>query len=204
MKTHDAIRRMVQASLLTALAVILSIWPKFVIFPATPWLKMEFSDIPVLLGGFALGPVFGSAIAVLKAVLNGVFTGDLNPISLSMNILSTAIPTLAASLLYRAKKTRVRAYLSLGVFLVTQIAVMVPVNLFIGSLYFVNENVSYAAARAKYAPLLGWVALFNLIKGAATVAATAVIYKPLSRTVLSKELLMPKTKKEADGKETQE
>ena len=51
MKSHDAIRRMVQASLLTALAVILSIWPKFPILPAVSWMKFEFSDIPVLLGG---------------------------------------------------------------------------------------------------------------------------------------------------------
>ena len=47
------------------------------------------------------------------------------------------------------------------------------------------------------APLLGWVALFNLIKGAATTVVTAIVYKPLSRTVLSKDLLAPKEGKKA-------
>lgn len=195
MKSHDTIRRMVQASLLTALAVILSIWPKFPLFPAVSWMKFEFSDIPVLLGGFSLGPVFGLAIAALKALLNAVFTGDWNYIGLVMNIVSTGIPTVAAALLYQQKKTRVRAYFSLALFLLTQVAVMIPMNYFFGSLNFVLffGVPTYAAARAAMAPLLGWVALFNLIKGAATVVVTAVVYKPLSRTVLSKELLMPKT-----------
>jgi riboflavin transporter FmnP len=199
MKSHDAIRRMVQASLLTALAVILSIWPKFPLFPAVSWMKFEFSDIPVLLGGFSLGPVFGFAIAVLKALLNAVFTGDWNYIGLIMNIVSTGIPTVAASLLYKQKKTRARAYLSLGLFLLTQIAVMVPMNYFFGSLNFMLffGVPTYGEARAAMAPLLGWVALFNLIKGAATTVVTAIVYKPLSRTVLSKELLAPKEGKKA-------
>ncbi|MBQ2201606.1 MAG: ECF transporter S component [Clostridia bacterium] len=199
MKSHDAIRRMVQASLLTALAVILSIWPKFPLFPAVSWMKFEFSDIPVLLGGFSLGPVFGLAIAVLKALLNAVFTGDWNYIGLIMNIVSTGIPTVAASLLYNQNKTRVRAYISLGVFLLTQIGVMIPMNYFVGSLNFMLffGVPTYEEARAAMAPLLGWVALFNLIKGAATTVVTAIVYKPLSRTVLSKELLMPKEGKKA-------
>ena len=200
MKSHDAIRRMVQASLLTALAVILSIWPKFPILPAVSWMKFEFSDIPVLLGGFSLGPVFGLGIAVLKALLNAVFTGDWNYIGLIMNIVSTGIPTVAASLLYKQKKTRARAYLSLGVFLLTQIVVMVPMNYFFGSLNFMLffGVPTYGEARAAMAPLLGWVALFNLIKGAATTVVTAIVYKPLSRTVLSKDLLAPKERQNAE------
>lgn len=199
MKKHDAVRRLVQASLLTALAVILSIWPKFPIFPAVSWMKFEFSDIPVLLGGFALGPVFGLAIAVLKALLNALFTGDSNYIGLVMNIVSTGLPTVIAALFYRHKKTRVRAYIALGLFLLSQILVMIPMNYFVGSLNFVLffGVPNYADARAMMAKLLGWVALFNLIKGSATALVTAFVYKPLSRTVLSKELLMPKKDKEA-------
>ncbi len=200
MKSHDAIRRMVQASLLTALAVILSIWPKFPLFPAVSWMKFEFSDIPVLLGGFALGPWFGLAIAILKAGLNAVFTGDWNYIGIIMNIVSTGIPTVAASLLYQRKKTRKRAYFSLGLFLLVQIVVMIPMNYFVGSLNFMLffGVPTYEASRAAMAPLLGWVALFNLIKGSATVLVTAFVYKPLSRTVLRKDLLTPKARKTAE------
>lgn len=198
MKKHDAIRRLVQASLLTAMAVVLSIWPKFPIFPAVNWMKFEFSDIPVLLGGFALGPWFGLAIAVLKALLNALFTGDTNYIGLVMNIVSTGLPTVLAALVYQRHKTRKRAYFSLALFWIAQVLVMLPMNYFVGSLNFVLffGVPSYAEARAMMAKLLGWVCLFNLIKGGATVLVTAFVYKPLSRTVLSKELLMPKKEKE--------
>ena len=197
MKKHDAVRRLVQASLLTALAVILSIWPKFPIFPAVQWMKFEFSDIPVLLGGFALGPWFGLGIAVLKAVLNGLLTGDANYIGHIMNIVSSGLPTVLVALLYQRNKTRKRAYIALGLFLALQVLIMIPMNYFVGSLYFnliLGIAPDYATARSMIAPLLGWVALFNLIKGSATVIVTALVYKPLSRTVLSKELLMPKNK----------
>ena len=196
MKKHDAVRRLVQASLLTALAAVLSIWPKFPIFPAVQWMKFEFSDIPVLLGGFALGPWFGLGIAVLKALLNALFTGDTNYIGLVMNIVSSGLPTLIAAFVYGRHKTRARAYLSLGLFLLTQILVMLPMNYFVGSLNFVLffGVPSYADARAMMAKLLGWVSLFNLIKGSASALVTAFVYKPLSKTVLSKELLMPKNK----------
>ena len=100
MRTLQSTRRMVQASLLTALAVILSIWPKFPIFPAVSWMKFEFSDIPVLIGGFALGPWYALGITVIKAVLNGLLTGDANYIGHIMNIVSTGVPTMLAALLY--------------------------------------------------------------------------------------------------------
>ena len=106
-----------------------------------------------------------------------------------------------AALFYKMKKTRARAYIALGLFLLAQVLVMIPMNYFVGSLNFVLffGVPTYAAAREAMAPLLGWVALFNLIKGSATVLVTALVYKPLSRTVLSKDLLMP-----AERKETQE
>ena len=191
-RKNDVIRRLVQGALLTALAVILSIWPKFPIFPAVSWMKFELSDIPVLLGGFALGPWIGAAIAVLKAVLNALLTGDANYIGLIMNIVSTAIPTVLAGLFYQQHKTRKRAYFALALFFAVQVLILIPLNYFIGSLNFnliLGIAETYADARAMILKLMGWICLFNLIKSAATVLVTGLVYKPLSKSVLSKELL---------------
>ena len=191
-RTNNAIRRLVQGALLTALAVILSIWPKFSIFPAVSWMKFELSDIPVLLGGFALGPWIGLAIAALKSVLNSLISGDANYIGLIMNIVSTGVPTVLAALFYQQHKTRRRAYLALVLFHALQVLVLIPLNYFIGSLNFnliLGVAETYADARAMILKLMGWICLFNLIKGAATVVITALVYKPLSKSVLSKELL---------------
>lgn len=190
---HFSVRHLVQASLLTALAVLLSVWPKFSIFPAVSWMKFELSDIPVLLGGFALGPVYGLAITVVKALLNALFTGDANWVGHIMNIVSSGVPTMIAALVYRANKTRKQAYIALAVFLVSQILVMIPMNYFVGCLNFVMfMGKTYAEGQAMIWALMGWICLFNLIKGAAAVLVTALVYKPLSRTVLSKDLLQKK------------
>ena len=199
MRTLQSTRRMVQASLLTALAVILSIWPKFPIFPAVSWMKFEFSDIPVLIGGFALGPWYALGITVIKAVLNGLLTGDANYIGHIMNIVSTGVPTMLAALLYGRLRSRKGAYWAFGLFLVSQVLVMIPMNYFVGSLNFnliLGIAPDYATARSMMAPLLIWVGLFNLIKSTATVITTGILYKPLSLTVLDKEQMQTRIHKE--------
>ena len=43
------------------------------LFPAAPYLKIEFSDIPAILGGIAAGPGAGVAIQFIKNVLHAMF-----------------------------------------------------------------------------------------------------------------------------------
>ncbi len=44
------------------------------IFPE--FLKIDISDIPALVGGFALGPVAGILIEFMKNILHGIFKGS--------------------------------------------------------------------------------------------------------------------------------
>ena len=57
-------------ALLTAVSFILYMFAKFnlpFVFPG--FLEMQFSDMPALLGGFAIGPWAGGIIIVLKCLL---------------------------------------------------------------------------------------------------------------------------------------
>ena len=58
-KKHLATAYIVKVALLTALSVVLYMWARFPIFPMFPFnvLDMDFSSVPSLIGGFALGPV---------------------------------------------------------------------------------------------------------------------------------------------------
>ena len=49
--SHQKIHQMVGVSCLSALAFILMMF-EFPILPVAPYLKMDFSDLPVLIGGF--------------------------------------------------------------------------------------------------------------------------------------------------------
>lgn len=78
--SHQRIQRMVGIACLGALAFILMLF-EFPVIPVASYLKIDFSDIPVLLGGYIYGPFAGAMVAVIKcllhAMVNGFSIGDM-------------------------------------------------------------------------------------------------------------------------------
>ena len=58
MNSSKNLNKMIKISLLAAIAVVLMYFD-FPIIPAFPWLKIDLSEVPALMGGFAYGPVAG-------------------------------------------------------------------------------------------------------------------------------------------------
>ncbi|MEG0288509.1 MAG: ECF transporter S component [Carnobacterium sp.] len=67
-------KRLVGVSMLAAVAFVLMFFA-FPIIPGVSFLKIDFSDIPVLLGMFLYGPVGGIMVAVIRTVLHYIQTG---------------------------------------------------------------------------------------------------------------------------------
>ena len=66
-KSKVGVRRMVQIAMLAAVAVILMAFE--IPLPFAPaFYKIDFSEVPVLVGCFALGPTAGIVIELLKIV----------------------------------------------------------------------------------------------------------------------------------------
>lgn len=62
--------KMVVTALLASFSYILLLI-EVPIFPgAFPWLKLDFSDIPILIGTFIIGPVGGITVAFIRSTLN--------------------------------------------------------------------------------------------------------------------------------------
>lgn len=72
--THQRIQRLVGIACLSALAFILMFF-EFPVLPMAPYLKLDFSDVPVLIGGYIYGPVGGIAIAAIKCLIHGMVHG---------------------------------------------------------------------------------------------------------------------------------
>ena len=68
MNKRKDLNKSIKISLLVAIAVVLMYFD-FPIVPIFPWLKIDFSEVPALIGGFAYGPVVGGIIVVLKVIL---------------------------------------------------------------------------------------------------------------------------------------
>ena len=65
---------MVTVGILAALAWVVSQF-SFPLLPWAPFLKIDFSDIPILLGMYIYGPMSGIAIAAVRSLLSYVTTG---------------------------------------------------------------------------------------------------------------------------------
>ena len=162
------------------------------LFFAPSFYKLDFSEIPVLICSFVMGPLAGVLCEflkiLLKLILKGtttVFVGDLG------NFIVGCFFVLPASVLYYRKKTRRHAMLGLLVgtlsmtvlgsllnafYLIPQFAELFHLSLdsIIGMGQAVNPAIHDLSTLIFFA-----VVPFNLVKGVLISLITLLIYKPL-------------------------
>jgi ECF transporter S component (folate family) len=194
---NKKVRLITGTAMLTAVAVVLQyIEISIPIMPS--FIKLDFSDLPEIIGAFAYGPIAGVLIALLKnvihlAVSQSGFVGELS------NFILGAVFALVAGLVYKKKKTKKRALIGGIVAAVVMALISLPSNYFIiYPLYYNVVGFPEEAILAMYQVLLPSVkniaqALlifnvpFTLVKGLISVAVTMLVYKPLSKLLKGKE-----------------
>lgn len=122
---------------LTMIAMFSAISAVLMVFeiqlPFSPsFVKFDFSDLPVMLGGFLIGPFAGGIIVFMKILLhfllNGTtsfFVGDLS------NLLLTLSFVLPASFIYQQKKTKKTAIQGLLISIICTSLLAIIFNLFL-------------------------------------------------------------------------
>ncbi|QRA38326.1 Gx transporter family protein [Lactiplantibacillus plantarum] len=99
---HTTLHRLVGIALLGAIAYILMLL-EFPILPVAPWMKIDFSDIPILIGLFLFGVGGAFVITIIKLLLHSAMMGfaiyDL--ICSFASFLGTAVLILAFALVLR-------------------------------------------------------------------------------------------------------
>lgn len=206
MKQREKTRRLAVAAMLTAVAAVLQVL-EFPIPLMPSFIKMDLSDLPALIAAYALGPWWGVLIQLVKNVLHMPFSGSMYVGELS-NFLLGSVFVLIAGLVYHHKKSRgtaligsllgalamAAASLPLNYYLVYpayQVVMHFPLDSIIGMYSAILGNIAQIPTRdALFNCLLIFNAPFTLVKGLLNVLICFLIYKPLSRSVLSKELLM--------------
>lgn len=106
-------KKMVKISILGAIGALLMFFD-FSTWFAPPFLKLDISDIPALLGSFAMGPVAGIIVQLiknlLKLVLQGTGTGGVGELS---NFIVGSAFAFTAGFIYSKNKTFKTAILGL-------------------------------------------------------------------------------------------
>ena len=189
------IRRIAACAILTAMAVLLMYLE--VPLPFMPvFLKFDFSELPVLIGAFALGPVWGVVIELLKNLIHLPVTQTMGIGELS-NFVTGVIYVGTAGLIYRKVRTRTGAATAMSMVISTLVlaVIAVPVNAFItlplygSAMGFPLEAIIETSAKAnplvkdKISLLLAVFVPFNLFKGTVVGLITFFVYKPISKLI---------------------
>ena len=181
-----------------ALAAILMLF-EFPIFFTLPFIKLDFSDIPVVLGAYMLGPISGIVISLIKIALNFVLNGTTTVgIGELANLTFTLAYVIPASLIYKVKRTKKGAVLSLIAATVIASVVAVIFDWYMMFPFYLNVSTDLTmdtliAMASKGNPLvkdagsLMWLSVFpaNLLKYTLASLITFFVYSPLRKLINS-------------------
>ena len=187
------IRRITVTAILTAMAFVLMYLEVPLPF-MPPFLKFDFSEVPVLVGALALGPVWGIVIELFKNLIHLPFTGTAGIGELS-NFVTGSIFVGFSGLVYLKLHTRKGAAAAMAIGTLTLAVIAVPINAFItlplyGSVmnFSTEAIVGMSAAvnpliKDKMTLLFFAFVPFNLFKGIVVSAITFFVYKPVSKLI---------------------
>ena len=104
------IRTIVSVGMLAAIAVVLMLFEFPLPFIAPSFYELDLSEVPILIGAFALGPVAGVMAELVKILLNLAISGtDTAFVGEFANFVMGCAFVVPASLIYQAKKSRKNA-----------------------------------------------------------------------------------------------
>jgi riboflavin transporter FmnP len=179
-----------------ALAAVLMLFEIPLPFLAPSFYGLDVSEVPILVGTFALGPVAGAVMEVvkilIKLVLKPTSTGFVGEFANLVFGCSMVIP---AGMIYQIHKTKKGAMAAMAAGTVIMAAVGVAGNALVMIPFYSNfmplENI--LAAGAAINPAVGnvWtfalfcVGPFNVVKGIVVSLITALVYKRVSGVIHS-------------------
>lgn len=181
-----SVRDMTTMAILAAIAAILFML-EIVVFPAVPFYKLDFSNLPVLLGAFAMGPIQGVLILAIKAIL-GLLHSTSGGVGELADFIVGCGMVIPAGLIYHRNKTRAGALSGMLAGTVCAILAAILANYFIMFPAFgITEEALVGMGSKLFAGVTDtWsfifyiTALFNLIKFVVISVVGYLIYKPLS------------------------
>lgn len=187
-RTNMAARTITGIGVLSAAAFVLQMIEISV--PIMPsFLKFDFSDLPALIGSFALGPVSGILIELVKNILHTFDSGSFGVGELS-NFLLGAVFVGIAGLVYKLKRSKKGALTGALAGAAAMAVMSVPFNYFVVYPVYYNfmpeETIlgMYQAILPSVKSILHSLLVFNMpftfVKGIVNVVITFLIYKRIS------------------------
>ncbi len=183
------VRAMTSIAMLSAVAFVLMLLDFSVPAFIPSFVKMDFSELPALIGSFAFGPVAGALVCLVKNLLH-LFMTTTGGVGELCNFLLGVLFVVPAGICYKIKKNRTSAIIGSLVGAVVMAVVSVPVNAYITYPIYTKflpiEQIiaMYQAINPKVDALMSCLIMFNMpfnfVKCLCSVIITVLIYKKLS------------------------
>lgn len=190
---HRNVHKLVQVAMLSAVATVLMLVEFPLPFIAPSFYEIDLSEVPVLIAGFAMGPVAGIVTEFLKVLLHVLikgtstaFVGDI------ANFIIGCAFVVPASLIYKHHKSKNSALIGMISGTVIMAVVGVLMNAYVllpayGKAFnmpietFIEMGAAiHLAVNSVMLFCILLVAPFNLIKGAVDTLITMLLYKKIS------------------------
>ncbi len=185
------VRKMTMTGLLSAVAFLLMFFDFSVpLMPA--FIKMDLSELPALIGSFAMGPVAGVVICLIKNILHlmKTSTGGVGELS---NFILGAVFVFTAGMIYKKVNTRKGALIGslAGAVVMAVVSVFsnyylvypvytafMPMEAIIAAYQAINSNI-----RNLWQALIVFNMPFTFVKAMFSVAITFLVYKRISPVI---------------------
>ncbi len=173
LKKRFSAKRIALMAVFVALSFTISLLD-FPIFPTTPFLKLDFGNVFILLISFLLGPIEGIMVCVVKEALR-ILVSTSGGVGELANMLVTASYILLPSVVYHFRKGIKIVAISLSVACLIGTGVALLTNRFINFPLYMGEG-----AAAMFREVFWLIVAFNIIKTVSISLLTMLLYKRLS------------------------
>lgn len=186
------VRTIVQIGMLSAIAIVLMLFE--IPLPFAPsFYEIDFSEVPVMVGCFVMGPLAGALIEFVKILLNLLINGTQTAgVGEAANFVIGCALCVPAGIIYRKIHTRKGAIIGMAVGTVIMTimgcfinafillpaygaAFGMPIDALVGMGTAVNSHITSLSTFVVFA-----VAPFNLLKGVLVSLIVLIIYKKIS------------------------
>ena len=139
------------------------LWPDF--------LKFDFSEVPALIIGFAISPIAGCLVVLIKNAL--FLLTSFNFIGVAANLIAGLAFVFTSSFIYSRSKTLKKAVTAIIYGILAMTIIMIPVNMALVRVWGIPEPA---------ANKLVWIVIpsFNIVKGILEGVLTYFSYKKIS------------------------
>ena len=172
---------MTRIALMSAISTVLGFFPQIKMVFFAPWLKLDFTYLPMLLTGFSMGFIPGLIVLTINNLIQLIATESAGVGQLADMIMGICM-LLPTTMIYKTKRTRKHALIGMLFGVIAMVSISVPTNQFLLFPFYSKMSGQYVIDYLNAHPLILLTAVipFNLLKGIVVCVITYFIYKPLS------------------------